>query len=221
LPATALVGAIAWLAFGCAQSLRRRRSNALYPCLGVAATTLVGLHALLDFSIEIPAVAVTYAAILGVACARARGAPAAGRQDEPAAWRSPHQRRGLALGALVAAALLALAVPRLVAELTGLPARVVERQLDASVTPGPGRLERAAAPAGRLRPGRQPARTGRSRRGQSWRSPPCRGCCPTRGRAGWSGPMRRCDGRSRQHQPTLWLGRGSPMLRSPGAATPR
>ena len=146
--ALALTGAIGWLAFGCAQSPRRRRSNALYPCLGIAATTLVGLHALLDFSLEIPAVAVTYAAILGVACARARGTPAAARQDEMAAWRSPRQRRGLALGAIVAAAVLAFAVPRLVAELAGLPARVVERQLEASLTPRPGRLELASA-AGR------------------------------------------------------------------------
>jgi tetratricopeptide (TPR) repeat protein len=49
---------------------------------------------------------------------------------------------------VVGTAILAFAVPRLAAELTGLPARVVERQLEASLTPSAGRLERASA-AGR------------------------------------------------------------------------
>ncbi|HEU4735612.1 MAG TPA: hypothetical protein VFS48_01115, partial [Solirubrobacterales bacterium] len=62
-------------------SLRRRRSNALYPCLGIAATTLVGLHALLDFSLEIPAIAVTYAAILGACSGRLRP-PIPGERDQ-------------------------------------------------------------------------------------------------------------------------------------------
>jgi hypothetical protein len=49
---------------------------------------------------------------------------------------------------VTALALLALATPRLVAELTGLPARVVAHQLEASLTPPPGALDRAIA-AGR------------------------------------------------------------------------
>ena len=47
-----------------------RKQNALYPATGVAVTALVGTHAMIDFSIQIPAVAVTYLLILGVACAQ-------------------------------------------------------------------------------------------------------------------------------------------------------
>jgi O-antigen ligase len=44
----------------------RRRDNA-YPALGVGASFLVGSHALLDFSLQIPAVALAYACLLGIA----------------------------------------------------------------------------------------------------------------------------------------------------------
>ncbi|MCP4196499.1 MAG: hypothetical protein GY762_05045, partial [Proteobacteria bacterium] len=37
---------------------------------GLAATTLVSSHALFDFSLQIPAVAITYAAIMGLAVAQ-------------------------------------------------------------------------------------------------------------------------------------------------------
>jgi O-antigen ligase len=49
----------------------RRRHGRHYPTLGVAATVLVGLHSTVDFSLQMPAVAVTYFAIMGVACAQA------------------------------------------------------------------------------------------------------------------------------------------------------
>ena len=95
--------AIGWLAYALrAQPAQRRRAMRSIHASGVAATVLVGLHALLDFSLEIPAVAVTYAAILGVACGRARGRadrrPAggwrvAGGPRGRAAWRSPQRSR--------------------------------------------------------------------------------------------------------------------------------
>ncbi|MDO8421544.1 MAG: O-antigen ligase family protein [Parvibaculum sp.] len=43
-----------------------RRRNRLYPAIGIAATLLVGLHSLVDFSLQIPAVTIFYAFILGV-----------------------------------------------------------------------------------------------------------------------------------------------------------
>ena len=49
---------------------RRRRRNALYPCMGVAASVLVGLHATVDFTMQVPAVAATYALIMGAACSQ-------------------------------------------------------------------------------------------------------------------------------------------------------
>ncbi len=141
--AVALVGAIGWLAYVCAHSLRRRRRNALYPCLGIAATVLVGLHSLLDFSLEIPAIAVTYAAIMGVAYGRARRSLGSSERRRGAAWRSPRHRLGLGLSGLVATGVLALALPLLTAEFTGLPGLLVDRQLEAHVPLPPGVLDRA------------------------------------------------------------------------------
>ncbi len=71
LPAAlALNLAILWLAFICFRGVRERRRNRAFPALGVAATLLVGLHALVDFSLQIPAVAVLYAFMMGLAVAQ-------------------------------------------------------------------------------------------------------------------------------------------------------
>ena len=67
LPGAALLFALlALLAGRCVRGVFRRRRDALYPCLGAAASLLVGLHAMVDFSLQIPAVSVTYAALLGI-----------------------------------------------------------------------------------------------------------------------------------------------------------
>jgi len=55
------------LTFG---GLRRRQHSVIYPCTGFAATVLVAAHSSVDFSLQIPAVAATYALIMGVACAQ-------------------------------------------------------------------------------------------------------------------------------------------------------
>ncbi|MCH7487992.1 MAG: O-antigen ligase family protein [Proteobacteria bacterium] len=68
--AAALIGAIAGLGFICLLGIRRRRRNVMFPIIGLAATVLVGAHSLVDFSLQIPAVAVTYAMIMGAACAQ-------------------------------------------------------------------------------------------------------------------------------------------------------
>lgn len=47
-----------------------RRRNVIFPAVGVSVTVLIGLHSLLDFSMQIPAIAVTYFAIMGLACAQ-------------------------------------------------------------------------------------------------------------------------------------------------------
>jgi len=71
LPAAlALNLAILWLTIVCFRGVRERRRNRAYPALGVAATLLVGLHALVDFSLQIPAVAVLYAFMMGLAVAQ-------------------------------------------------------------------------------------------------------------------------------------------------------
>ena len=69
--AVLLVCSIAVLALGCALGVRARRREAALPAVGVAACTLVGAHALVDFSLQIPAVAVTFALVLGVSVSQA------------------------------------------------------------------------------------------------------------------------------------------------------
>lgn len=55
----------------CVWGARQRHRNGFFAALGVAATVLVGGHGLLDFSLQIPAIAATYCLILGVAYAQA------------------------------------------------------------------------------------------------------------------------------------------------------
>ena len=69
--ALALFAAIGGLALTCWQGVRRRHRDWVYPALGAAASVLVGIHALFDFSLQIPAVAILYACILGIGCAQA------------------------------------------------------------------------------------------------------------------------------------------------------
>ncbi|MFQ5783674.1 MAG: O-antigen ligase family protein [Alphaproteobacteria bacterium] len=71
VPAFALMLALlAGLARRCVAGVWSRRRDRLAPCVGLAATALVATHALVDFSLQIPAVAVTYALVLGVGCAQ-------------------------------------------------------------------------------------------------------------------------------------------------------
>lgn len=62
--------ALGGLALTCLKGVRRRHRDWVFPATGVAASVLVGLHATLDFSLQIPAVALLYACIMGVACAQ-------------------------------------------------------------------------------------------------------------------------------------------------------
>jgi O-antigen ligase len=72
VPATvALMLAVGWIVLLCFSSVRRHRRAAYLPCLGVAATVLACAHGAVDHGVQIPAVAATYAAILGAACAQA------------------------------------------------------------------------------------------------------------------------------------------------------
>lgn len=56
----------------CGRGVRVRRRDLIYPCVGVGASALVWTHALVDFSSQIPAVAVTYALIMGIGVAQSR-----------------------------------------------------------------------------------------------------------------------------------------------------
>jgi O-antigen ligase len=68
--AVCLFAAVIYLAGMCLHGIRTRQRDAIYPCLAVAATVLVGLHATVDFSLQIPAVTVTYMFLLGIGVAQ-------------------------------------------------------------------------------------------------------------------------------------------------------
>ena len=71
IPAALLLyGALAGVALTCWRGVRRRRRDWVYPATGVAAAVLVGTHATVDFSVQIPAVAMLFALILGIAYAQ-------------------------------------------------------------------------------------------------------------------------------------------------------
>ncbi len=70
----------------CLRGTARRRRNDLIPAVGAGATALVAAHAMVDFSLEIPAVAATYLAVAGVAYAQSFKAGerlGAGAEPEP------------------------------------------------------------------------------------------------------------------------------------------
>ena len=71
LQASALFISIALVALICLRGIWVRRKNWIYPAIGFSASLLVGAHALVDFSLQIPAVAYTYALIMGAATAQA------------------------------------------------------------------------------------------------------------------------------------------------------
>jgi len=67
---------LALLAGRCIVGVFRRRRNALFPCVGVGASVLAAVHSLVDFSLEMPAVATIFAALLGMAVAQSVGTSA-------------------------------------------------------------------------------------------------------------------------------------------------
>lgn len=68
--ALVLFACVAWLGLICFKGIRSRGRDWVYPATGLAATVLVAIHALVDFSLQMPATAVTFAALMGAACAQ-------------------------------------------------------------------------------------------------------------------------------------------------------
>ena len=77
-----LLAVYAWIVGACFRGIRVRRQDAIYPTIGLAAAALVGLHALVDFSVQIPAVAALFAMLLGVGYSQAF--PTGGGRHNPA-----------------------------------------------------------------------------------------------------------------------------------------
>lgn len=68
--ASALFLSIFLIALKCLTGVWSRQRNWIYPAIGFSSTVLVAAHSFVDFSLQIPAVAVTYAAILGAGFAQ-------------------------------------------------------------------------------------------------------------------------------------------------------
>lgn len=71
VPAAALLGLSFAIIVGvCLRGLMIRRRDRLYPALAVASVVLLGAHGLVDFSVQMPAVAATFALLLGLGFAQ-------------------------------------------------------------------------------------------------------------------------------------------------------
>jgi O-antigen ligase len=72
LPATiAWLGALAWLAAICVRGVFLRQRDRYFALTALGATVLVGVHSLFDFSLQIPAISLLYAAVVGLGVAQA------------------------------------------------------------------------------------------------------------------------------------------------------
>ncbi|HUS97187.1 MAG TPA: hypothetical protein VMX97_10640, partial [Hyphomicrobiaceae bacterium] len=71
IPATVcLVAAIGALCVICLIGVRNRRRDVVMPAIGIGVTVLLGLHSIVDFSLQIPGITASYAFIMGIACAQ-------------------------------------------------------------------------------------------------------------------------------------------------------
>ncbi len=72
LPAAiAWISAMGWCVFLCVRGVFVRRRHRIYPLVAAGASVLVAFHSAFDFSLQIPAVALTYAVVLGLGLAQA------------------------------------------------------------------------------------------------------------------------------------------------------
>lgn len=71
------------VALACVRGVFRRRKDRVFPIIGASASVLAAVHASVDFSLQIPAIASAYAVILGLAFAQSWSS------EEPAGETSP------------------------------------------------------------------------------------------------------------------------------------
>ncbi|MDD3288757.1 MAG: O-antigen ligase family protein [Alphaproteobacteria bacterium] len=71
LPATILLITSILLLIGCCiEGILKRKKSEIFPILGLSVSTAVGIHSIFDFGMQIPAIAATYFAILGLGVAQ-------------------------------------------------------------------------------------------------------------------------------------------------------
>ncbi|WP_413206945.1 O-antigen ligase family protein [Rhodospirillum sp. A1_3_36] len=76
--------AILILLITCARGLRRRRRDQIFPAVALATGVLLGVHGLMDFSAQMPAVAILFAHLLGIGYAQSFNSDRRGRQKDGA-----------------------------------------------------------------------------------------------------------------------------------------
>ncbi len=78
IPAAVLYfSALAWIGGACLRAARRLRHHSVFPAIAAAAAVLAGLHSIFDFGLQVPGVAVTFAALLGIGYGQAAAVPPA------------------------------------------------------------------------------------------------------------------------------------------------
>lgn len=85
--AAALLGAVVLIGVSCFRGIERRHRDQVFPALGVAVVTLVAIHGLVDSPLYLPANAVTFSFLLGLAYAQAWSS--AERRPSPSAAATP------------------------------------------------------------------------------------------------------------------------------------
>lgn len=68
--AAAQIGVVFLLTLACLKGVWHRERDTVYPVLGLSVSVLVGVHSMIDFSLQIPAIAATFAFLMGLGCAQ-------------------------------------------------------------------------------------------------------------------------------------------------------
>ena len=79
--AAALYSGLGLLVLRCVQGRALQGRSGVYPAVLASCSVLVAVHSLVDFSLEIPANAATYALLLGLGCAQSLGDESGSRLD--------------------------------------------------------------------------------------------------------------------------------------------
>ena len=69
----------------CLHGVFTRRRDVIFPLAASVGAVLVGVHAIFDFGLQIPALAITFAALLGLGCAQSLSSMVR-RRDEAEGW---------------------------------------------------------------------------------------------------------------------------------------
>lgn len=81
--ALTLFASVAWIGGVCLYGVVTRHSHRIFPAVGLGATILVALHSSVDFSLQIPAVTVTWCLVAGIGWAQSWPRRRRGRSEAP------------------------------------------------------------------------------------------------------------------------------------------